>query len=331
VSRVSWQIIQKNQKCESIWKRRKETADESSQLFKIGFFMFLLFLAFVVGIAAANAESYQVGFVTTTNCSLRVEPSGNAQATAKLKNGEIVVIMGEEFNYNEQETFYKVIRRSSWEEGIRYFEGYVLKDYIKVGEKYWITVPQSLKFSCSPGSTVKVGQRSKDKAMIVLDELTTYDPSANAYVYWWVLQMQDNYGGAAFIEKNSVSAPWILPEDQQFYQTVYGYTSQAVSYPQYSEQKPTEPSQPEQQQVQQQEQPSQTSLNGLNNEGEAIAVRDGVEVRSRPDDNANAVAYLNNGDIVKICKVGDYFTQIYFNYKGVTVNVYVHTADLQGI
>ena len=330
MSRVSWQIIRKNQKCESIWKRHKEPADEGSQLMKIGIFMFILFLVFVIDIAAANAEDYKVGFVTTTNCSLRVEPSGNAQAIAKLKNGEIVVIMGEEFNYNEQETFYKVIRRSSWEEGIRYFEGYVLKDYIKVGEKYWITVPQSLKFSCSPGSTVKVGQRSKDKAMIVLDELTTYDPNANSYVYWWVLQMQDNYGGAAFIEKNSVSAPWILPEDQQFYQTVYGYTSQEVLGLQNPEQQPVEPSQPEQQ-VQQQEQPSQSSINGLYNEGNATVIRDGAEVRSRPDDNANVVAYLNNGDIVKICKVGDYFTQIYFNYKGVTVNVYVHTADLQGI
>lgn len=327
MSRVSKQIIRMNQKGESIWKRKKETRDESSQLLRIGFFMFLLFLVFIVGIAAANAEDYKVGFVTTTNCSLRVEPSGNAQATAKLKNGEIVVIMGEEFNYNEQETFYKVIRRSSWEEGVRYPEGFVIKDYIKEGEKYWITVPQSLKFSCSPGSTVKVGQRSKDKAMIVLDELTTYDPNTSSYVYWWILQMQENYGGAAFIEKNSVSAPWILPEDQQFYQTVYGYTSQEVFYPQNPEQQPVEPSQPEQQQ----EQPSQTSLNGLNNEGEAIAVRDGVEVRSRPDDNSGVVAYLSNGDIVKICRVGEYFTQIYFNYKGVTVNVYVHTADLQGI
>ena len=183
----------------------------------------LLGSLFSVSVSSANSlEVKNVGFVISTKLTIRDYPSRNANEVKSLKNGDYVLIVGPEYyNKNSDDYFYQVISRQSWEKGERNPEGYVLKQHIKEGLKQWVTLPTLTDILVRPGSDKAVGSRSTNNTMVILDETTTYNTNQKNYEYWWIVQMQDQYGGAGFIKKDLVSTPWTRPEDLEFYYSVF--------------------------------------------------------------------------------------------------------------
>ena len=278
-------------------------------------FLFLVSVLVWSSCIASAETPVGVAFVTCTQCTLRSSPASNASSNGKLKNGDYVVIIGEEYNSRRNEDFYAVVSRSSWDQGLRNVEGYVLKQYLKTGLKPWITLPSSTVIWAMPGSQVAVGERSTGNTLVVLDEISTYNQYTGRTESFWCVQMQDTVGGAGFVSKAVVSETWTRPEDQEFYHNVMGSWSGNIPSQNNGGQNP----------------PSTAGINGLQNGGQAVVNCQTLAVRARPDDNQKSLGFLHNGDVVQVSEIGDYYTSIYYSYKGVTVIGYVHTEHLLGI
>ena len=267
-------------------------------------------------VSVCMAEQYNIGFVTCTNLTVRETPASNGKKVTGLKNGDYVVITGSEYNSSRGESFYKVISKEAWDAGTRDTQGYVLEQFVQTGIKRYINCTSFTNFYALPGSRIAVAGNS-DGPYLILDEMTTLMNGSQET--WYGVQPRSGFGCSSAVRASEVSAPFTMPEDEQFMYSVMGYYPESGDQTGYVE--PVQPVNP----------PSQTGVNGLYNGCQALVNCNTLAVRANPDDNLESLGFLHNGDIVQVYQVGEYYSSIYYDYKGVKVIGYVHTEHLLAI
>lgn len=282
----------------------------------------ILALAIVLSALATGAladtiyyQEAQLGWISVGQITVRTTPDTHANSVAKVKNSTYVVVLGKV--ETSQGRFYEVVLLGE-NEGTK---GYVLAKGISLGVKVQVTMPQSTWAYSTPlvQEDSCVAEISGGQSRPVMGEIVTQDGE------WWCIQVEEDHRGAGFVRKDSVSAPFVTPEDQALLERVRtgNYSGYVAPVQQTANVEVVTVQDPVQQPTEQQT--TTVTASNINANSYAKAIRQ-TAVRNSPIDSAQQIATLNAGDSVYVWQVvGAYAYVIYGQNNEV---VYVLAADL---
>ena len=282
----------------------------------LGLLVVILMCTFLACVANADTTA----FVTTTTAGVREVPDTEADTIVSLKNGETMTVV--EVVYGVGGEVFCKVPLASLNKGVETVDeygnerfGYVVQNYVAMGDKNYITLTHDTKIWAFPDSSMCVGMKNGGTKMLLLGVYTdTWGHD------WFVVQMQDKAGGSGFIRVEELGE-WSYQSQQAQQQAVLPVIeTPAETY------NPAIDTQPET--IQQEGNRVPDTIPASNNALPYMAMVNcnTLAVRATPLDESEPIGYIHYGDVAKVKEIGDYFTVIEFTTKaGVTVDGYVHT------